>query len=82
MNREAAALGIPVYSIFRGPTGAVDRYLSQQGRLVMLQSAAEVWQRIKVERREKEISNISKNRRALDSIVNDIVRLVEMQTKS
>jgi len=48
----------------------------------MLQSAAEVWQRIKVERREKEISNISKNRRALDSIVNDIVRLVEMQTKS
>ncbi len=81
MNREAAALGIPVYSIFRGPTGAVDRYLTQQGRLVMLQSAAEVRQRIKVERREKEISNISKNRRALDCIVNEIVRLVETQTK-
>ena len=25
MNREAAALGVPVYSIFRGKTGAVDR---------------------------------------------------------
>ena len=29
MNREAAALGVPVYSIFRGKTGAVDRYLSE-----------------------------------------------------
>ena len=28
MNREAAALGVPVYSIFRGKIGAVDRYLS------------------------------------------------------
>lgn len=27
MNREAAALGVPVYSIFRGKIGAVDRYL-------------------------------------------------------
>ena len=26
MNREAAALGVPVYSIFRGKLGAVDRY--------------------------------------------------------
>jgi len=24
MNREAAALGVPVYSIFRGKSGAVD----------------------------------------------------------
>ena len=27
MNREAAALGVPVYSIFRGKLGAVDKYL-------------------------------------------------------
>ena len=25
MNREAAALGVPVYSIFRGKIGGVDR---------------------------------------------------------
>src|SRR5207249_4043497 len=36
MNREAAALGVPVYSIFRGKLGAVDRYLSSTGRLIML----------------------------------------------
>jgi predicted glycosyltransferase len=37
VNREAAALGVPVYSIFRGAIGAVDRYLSQAGRLVLLE---------------------------------------------
>jgi uncharacterized protein len=34
MNREAAALGVPVYSIFRGTIGAVDHYLAETGRLV------------------------------------------------
>ena len=33
MNREAAALGVPVYSIFRGKTGAVDLMLEEEGRL-------------------------------------------------
>ena len=38
MNREAAALGVPVYSIFRGKIGAVDRYLANDGRLVLLET--------------------------------------------
>ena len=42
MNREAAALGIPVYSIFRGRTGAVDRYLADSKRLTMLESVEDV----------------------------------------
>lgn len=33
MNREAACLGVPVYSIYAGPLGAVDRYLMTSGRL-------------------------------------------------
>src|SRR5262245_11935609 len=39
MNREAAALGVPVYSIFRGTIGAVDDYLSRKGRLTLLENA-------------------------------------------
>src|SRR5271166_6120344 len=35
MNREAAAMGVPVYSIFRGKIGSVDRYLADEGRLIM-----------------------------------------------
>lgn len=34
MNREAAALGVPVFSIYQGPIGAVDRHLIAAGKLV------------------------------------------------
>jgi len=33
MNREAAVLGTPTYSLFKGKLAAVDRYLIEQGRL-------------------------------------------------
>jgi predicted glycosyltransferase len=33
MNREAAILGTPAYSIFKGKLAAVDRYLIEQGRM-------------------------------------------------
>ena len=36
MNREAAALGVPVYSLFRGALGAVDKHLAETGKLVLL----------------------------------------------
>jgi hypothetical protein len=33
MNREAAALGVPVYTEFRGRLGGVDEQLIREGRL-------------------------------------------------
>ncbi|MDZ7264952.1 MAG: DUF354 domain-containing protein [candidate division KSB1 bacterium] len=36
MNREAAVLGVPVYSIFPGRLGAVDRFLQQSGKLKII----------------------------------------------
>jgi hypothetical protein len=39
MNREAAALGVPVYTTFAGRLGAVDEMLLQEGRLRVLDSA-------------------------------------------
>jgi predicted glycosyltransferase len=51
MNREAAAMGVPVYSIFRGRTGAVDKSLADQGRLVFITSAADVESKIQIEPR-------------------------------
>lgn len=38
MNREAACMGIPVFSIFRGPLGSVDRHLIREGKLRMLET--------------------------------------------
>jgi uncharacterized protein len=42
MNREAVALGTPVFTVFEGRVGAVDEQLLADGRLRRLQSAEEV----------------------------------------
>ena len=36
MNREAAVLGTPVWSIFEGPLGGVDELLVREGRMRIL----------------------------------------------
>jgi hypothetical protein len=47
MNREAAVLGTPVWSIFEGRMGAVDELLASEGRLRFLEDPAE----LKIERK-------------------------------
>jgi uncharacterized protein len=42
MNREAVALGTPVYTTFEGRLGAVDEELLREGRLRKLSSPTEV----------------------------------------
>jgi uncharacterized protein len=42
MNREAAVLGTPVWSIFEGRRGAVDELLERQGRLRLLSDPDEI----------------------------------------
>jgi uncharacterized protein len=46
MNREAAVMGVPVYSIFGGEIGAVDRALEAAGKLVMVRSVEQVDQMV------------------------------------
>ena len=79
MNREAAALGVPVYSIFRGKIGAVDRYLSEAGRLVLVQSIQDVGSKIRVVRRDRPATSPNTNRAALESIVEQIAEIMESQ---
>ena len=77
MNREAAALGVPVYSVFRGKIGAVDRYLSAKGRLVLLESVQDVQAKISVVRRKRPAKPESGDRTALSSIVGHISAILE-----
>jgi uncharacterized protein len=42
MNREAAALGVPVYTTFGGRLGGVDEELIRQGRLVRITDPEEI----------------------------------------
>lgn len=79
MNREAAALGVPVYSIFRGKIGAVDRYLSETGRLTLIEDPAEIPAKIKLVHRTGIGSFKSSNRPALQNIVEFIVSIAESE---
>jgi predicted glycosyltransferase len=42
MNREAVALGTPVYTTFEGKLGAVDERLLREGRMQRLSDPADV----------------------------------------
>ena len=79
MNREAAALGIPVYSIFRGKTGAVDRMLEREGRLTLIQSPEEVWTKIRIEKRTKNLLPDKEPRPALTKILFNIENIIEIE---
>ncbi len=84
MNREAAALGLPVYSIFRGKTGAVDRMLEEQGRLSMIRNKDEVWSNILFVRRDKSLPPDNNPRGALKDIVDhveDIIRIERVRPR-
>jgi predicted glycosyltransferase len=77
MNREAAALGVPVYSIFRGKIGAVDRSLQAQGRLVLIESTEDVQRKILLDRRVRGAAPCRKSP-ALQDIVNHIEAILRL----
>jgi len=77
MNREAAALGVPVYSIFRGKIGAVDRYLADTGRLVLVESVDDVRTKIVVDQRRRPAEPAHCNTGALRAIVDGVEAIME-----
>lgn len=77
MNREAAALGVPVYSIFRGKLGAVDKYLADCGRMILVEKLEDIETKILLTRWKRPAEPGKAIRPALKSIVNDLIRIVE-----
>ena len=77
MNREAAALGVPVYSIFRGSIGGVDKYLASNGRLVLIESVEDVRNKIILKRRLPTNQTKIQPTPVLESIVQGIVSVAE-----
>src|ERR1700720_1203223 len=71
MNREAAALHVPVYSTFRGKIGAIDQYLVEQKRLVLIESVSDIYQRIKLVKRDRHVNKYG-NSATLTAIVKHI----------
>jgi uncharacterized protein len=80
MNREAAALGVPVYSIFRGKIGAVDRQLQREGKLTLIERIEDVQTRILFERRKKEAQLNGKPRDALHDIISHVQEIAKLDS--
>jgi predicted glycosyltransferase len=76
MNREAAALGVPVYSIFRGKIGAVDLYLERTGRLTLIEHVRDVHTKIKLVRWNRPSQPDHGARPALQCIVTHILSVL------
>jgi len=79
MNREAAAMGVPVYSIFRGRIGAVDQCLARTGRLTLIEKVEDIRTKIVLERRRPALRNSRNQSAALDCIVEAIISIAEHQ---
>lgn len=82
MNREAAALGVPVYSIFRGTLGAVDRDLIAEGRLVMVETPDDVRLKLKPVKRQHVAGPAPVMRPALRQILDAAHELMELSAKN
>jgi predicted glycosyltransferase len=77
MNREAAALGVPVYSFFRGTLGAVDAHLAQIGKLILLETEQNVREKLKLVRREKTDASAEGRSAALDAVIDSIFAVLQ-----
>jgi uncharacterized protein len=69
INREAAALGVPVASVYAGMWAAVDEELVKEGRLQRITSSEDL-RKLPVQRKSS-----SKPRRAI-AVIDEVVRLI------
>lgn len=60
MSREAAAMGVPAYSIFTGARPHIDEWLEEQGKVLMLRSPEET-DRIEIRKRVIEYNSPEKH---------------------
>ena len=70
MNREAAVLGVPAYSLFAGRTAGVDSALERLGRLIFIRNASDL-AKIRLEKggRKEPLRNPGLRARIVDGIL-------------
>ena len=73
MNREAAVLRVPAYSIFSGKKGAVDTKLEKEGKLTFIRSA-EDFEQIKFKKRVRTKKLLISSNNLVDFFVNEILK--------
>jgi len=64
MTREASVLGVPSYSFFKGPKGAVDEFLEKNGRLIFIDSILDI-ENLHFEKKQKEMNILQGNQKKI-----------------
>ena len=75
MNREAALLGVPVYSIFTGARGSVDKTLTNQGKL-RFASSPEAIKGILITKREIPSQYNPPGRKLIHFIADEVLKTI------
>ena len=75
MNREAVALGVPVYSIFRGEIGEVDKLLNKKGKLILIKDKKD-YCKIELKKRSIRTMYSNLNSLALHTITKNIEQIL------
>jgi predicted glycosyltransferase len=65
MNREAVALGVPVYTTFQGRMGGVDEKLLREGRLRRLERASDV----ELRRRDRSVPRLRRDPQVIVDLI-------------
>jgi len=77
MNREAAALGVPVYSIFRGEIGTIDLYLSMTNRLTLLEKVDDIKDKLILSNWNRPSKPEYSGHQSLEHFVNRLVYIID-----
>lgn len=70
MNREAAALGVPTATIFAGHQAAIDEYLFREGRLLKIETSADL---AKINLVKKKGLNLREGKNVREEVLNFIL---------
>lgn len=71
MNREAAVLGTPAYTVYAGKMGSVDKYLIKEGKIKHVDKTSD-FPKIKLSKKNNKVKNVSRN--VFEFIVDRITR--------
>jgi predicted glycosyltransferase len=73
MNREAVVLGTPVYSLFMGLLGSVDKHLIESGKMIHIRNLSDI-SKVKVRKKQSKLPEYQTlGRGVLDEVANKIL---------
>ena len=72
MNREAAVLGTPTYTVYAGKLGSIDSHFISKGRMICIKSESDI-EKIILQKKQIKTQSILENQQLLHDVVDKIL---------